>query len=1158
MTNITDNGSYIKIDTNGNYFFIAKNAVSIQRNESQVLLFTADTRTLIRAFDYATIQTPVSTDIDDLVEQLTFSFGTSAGADDITASTPLSYTGSNISIDTNYFIKNQYTAAQLADIWTKGNSRFQIEGSNLFVVSSDDTRLYIDTANVYLNSSDNYLKIESANTYFDTSGTVNIGKYSSDPYIYLKVEQNDQYVFTEVRNESTITGSLTGSGVANTNTGYYSYLAYVFKNGTRTAIYDNRSALCANTDLLVYANFDDNNPGEQKIYFAGGHFTYGYFSNAGNLILSQNGTALASITADNGIDKLQVNGTVKLNLGTVSANDTIVARNSAGQLTDSLITYTQLNSIIAGGSGIQNQIAAPQSGANWWISGRSINGTGTDDTKSINQIFGTLTDQGNAQRIAVTMPSTITAAQSGILYNITGAGSSTLASHALRVNHLAGATGVRQTASGYFVNNSLATGTTGNLTDWNNFLGNYALIGQNRNTSTGLNVGVAGTASLGNINIGIAGTVDSNKSGSKNIGVLGYAPNTGGSYRAAGYFYNGDDSPTNFNFFNACLISHSRGTDPIFRGVLNNTHIFLIDENGRTGIGPGPTFTSTTEWLVVSASGGGGKAEAVVRAPNGGSSFVIDRNATNQRGLLEYRTANAADWAIGTGYTSGATASDLCIATFGGNVTAFFTRAAQPRFIFGLAVADDTIHSYQINGNTKIAAGTVASSRNALLVSGTLPTNFTTGQYGADYTITSAGTSANTGGAMIVRYAAGYTGAGATYALNTSNVVAGTGTNWYTASGNMAVAGSTTATTTGTNVGVFGTSGNGNINIAGVFVSNTTKNSATNGGVVGIGANAGTSPTAFGGYFGLDTAIPTLTSGALIANNGATTFNILQLQDNGTPVVTVADGGAVLINTITNNGTDKLQVNGTISANLGTATPGDTVIAWNATTKQFVNTGLNYSALGGGGGSYTAGSGIDITSNVISNIDKGSDQYIFKQVRSSGQPTITADSNTDSIYINGTNGITVSTDAFEKTVTLSVGNPQALNANGSSHFQGQNAQVNNITYPLQTTISGGFYVNNIIVSNPAYTSVKALMTGWVEIENDGTGTTLVTVNYIHSPTFPSPSVTARFEVKGKVLIPVHFYKVCTNGQNIAIDITVDATTYAPKLRNYSISTQDLN
>ena len=73
------------------------------------------------------------------------------------------------------------------------------------------------------------------------------------------------------------------------------------------------------------------------------------------------------------------------------------------------------------------------------------------------------------------------------------------------------------------------------------------------------------------------------------------------------------------------------------------------------------------------------------------------------------------------------------------------------------------------------------------------------------------------------------------------------------------------------------------------------------------------------------------------------------------------------------------------------------------------------------GSSGLSGTGTVTSSGTItlSNSDKGSSQSIFKSISVSGQDTITASSNTDSLKFAGGGGTTITTNASSKTVTIS-------------------------------------------------------------------------------------------------------------------------------------------
>ena len=111
--------------------------------------------------------------------------------------------------------------------------------------------------------------------------------------------------------------------------------------------------------------------------------------------------------------------------------------------------------------------------------------------------------------------------------------------------------------------------------------------------------------------------------------------------------------------------------------------------------------------------------------------------------------------------------------------------------------------------------------------------------------------------------------------------------------GNFGVYALNTGTVAGDRYGLSGVVSGGDRNIGVVGRSVTAKNSATNIGVLGYALNTGTSPIQIGGYFGLQSALPTFASAALMADNGSTTSDIFVARDNGTSTFVIADGGNV-------------------------------------------------------------------------------------------------------------------------------------------------------------------------------------------------------------------------------------------------------------------------
>lgn len=118
-------------------------------------------------------------------------------------------------------------------------------------------------------------------------------------------------------------------------------------------------------------------------------------------------------------------------------------------------------------------------------------------------------------------------------------------------------------------------------------------------------------------------------------------------------------------------------------------------------------------------------------------------------------------------------------------------------------------------------------------------------------------------------------------------------TGFTTPLGNPSVIGYASGTTTGYNYGGFFEALNGNRNVGVIGKAITGKANTYNIGVLGVATNTNaTGPVFAGGFFGLATPDNlTITSAALIADNGSQANDILVLRDNATAVITVADGG---------------------------------------------------------------------------------------------------------------------------------------------------------------------------------------------------------------------------------------------------------------------------
>lgn len=213
----------------------------------------------------------------------------------------------------------------------------------------------------------------------------------------------------------------------------------------------------------------------------------------------------------------------------------------------------------------------------------------------------------------------------------------------------------------------------------------------------------------------------------------------------------------------------------------------------------------------------------------------------------------------------------------------------------------------------EVVAGTLADTKNALRVTATMPTVMTNTNTALDMQITSAGSSSFAQRVFNIDLLAGYTGNNTTTCMNFTNFAAGTGAS-MTASRNQGFFAQASGTTTGTNMGVYGSGSNGDKNVGVFGRAFAAKNSATNIAVCGFGLNTGTTPIQIGGFFGLMNSEPTFASAALIADNGATTDPVFVARDNGAIIASIIDGGRMFIGGSTTPTADLHLAAGTATA----------------------------------------------------------------------------------------------------------------------------------------------------------------------------------------------------------------------------------------------------
>ena len=203
--------------------------------------------------------------------------------------------------------------------------------------------------------------------------------------------------------------------------------------------------------------------------------------------------------------------------------------------------------------------------------------------------------------------------------------------------------------------------------------------------------------------------------------------------------------------------------------------------------------------------------------------------------------------------------------------------------------------SGSVGGSLSIVGDTLGAGAQALSVSATQPAIIAGGQDGVLFNITSAGSSSFPNRALRVIYNAGYSGSNNSVAISANNNAAGTGSSISTPSGNFAVSLSATGTTTGANFGGAANASGGNLNVGLLGLASVAKNSGTNIGGIFNALNTGTSPVQIGALATLNGAVPSV-SGALIADNGATSSPIFIGMVNGVNVDSFNSSGLEFIN----------------------------------------------------------------------------------------------------------------------------------------------------------------------------------------------------------------------------------------------------------------------
>jgi hypothetical protein len=148
-------------------------------------------------------------------------------------------------------------------------------------------------------------------------------------------------------------------------------------------------------------------------------------------------------------------------------------------------------------------------------------------SSKLNVSAGTLAAGAQSMLITATQPASPVATQNAILWQITSAGSASIANVGWNLTYLAGYTGNHTTRAAIFTN--AAAGTANNPLSYSTTQGNIGFVAATSSTTIGANIGGMGEADGGNVNMGLQGQAITAKNSATNIGVTGYGLNTGSS-----------------------------------------------------------------------------------------------------------------------------------------------------------------------------------------------------------------------------------------------------------------------------------------------------------------------------------------------------------------------------------------------------------------------------------------------------------------------------------------------------------------------------------------------------------------------------------------------------------------------------------------------------
>jgi hypothetical protein len=258
----------------------------------------------------------------------------------------------------------------------------------------------------------------------------------------------------------------------------------------------------------------------------------------------------------------------------------------------------------------------------------------------------------------------------------------------------------------------------------------------------------------------------------------------------------------------------------------------------------------------------------------------------------------------------------------------------------------------------------------------------------------------------------------------------------------------------GTTYGYYGLSGGTDLLVQGSALGDTVIRSSQN---ILFGKNSATAPFVYinsSGNVGIGLTTPgqrlsvfgtiESTSGGFKFPNGTlqTTAATVTSLTAGAGLTSSGTGGATTLDI--GGGTGITVAADTISVNYGSGA--GTAVQGNTSITLTAGDGMS------GGGQLTLGSGGTLT---LTNVSKGSDQPIFKNIADSGgTPQFSAISNNDALRFAGSGGTSVTFDAATKKVTIDGSTSTPSAANISAGQFGQNTGGGNYIFPGNVTVNG--------------------------------------------------------------------------------------------------------